>query len=110
MEEWQRGDHELYSRRCATVRSVRWIGTEFSNFPTFDGLIPFNIFFNDIEINVAEHQWLPLMDVALKPAPARWYAAHQNNLYLWNMVKSALLCRFYDSEPNHSSIVQKEVR
>ena len=27
-DSWQQGSHERFSRRCATVRMTRWVGTE----------------------------------------------------------------------------------
>jgi hypothetical protein len=27
-DSWQQGSYEIFSRRCATVRETRWVGTE----------------------------------------------------------------------------------
>jgi hypothetical protein len=36
-DSWQQGSYEIFSRRCATVRETRWVGTEVREQPIYDG-------------------------------------------------------------------------
>jgi hypothetical protein len=50
LENWQNKMYEFFMWRCARLtREVRWIGTEVSNFPTFDGLNYLETFLLEIE-------------------------------------------------------------
>jgi len=48
-QNWQQGRYEMTSRHCASVKMVRWIGTEVRNYPTFYGSQDANLFLNSIE-------------------------------------------------------------
>ena len=34
---WQQGLHEIFSRICATVRMIRWVGTKVREHLVYDG-------------------------------------------------------------------------
>jgi hypothetical protein len=35
-DSWQQILHEQFSRRCATIRMTRWVGTEVREHPVYD--------------------------------------------------------------------------
>lgn len=38
MYNWQDRNHELSTRKCASVKSVHWIGSELQDPPIYDGI------------------------------------------------------------------------
>jgi len=55
--DWQEGQYENFSRQCATIREVIWIGMEINEYPTYDGTSYLHSFLIDMEGKVAiEHQ------------------------------------------------------
>jgi hypothetical protein len=71
VEKWQQRLHEVSTRRCARVTStVRWVGTEVRQFPTFteeDNLEKFLTYF---ESKVLDSQRLLVLDISLRDTPA----------------------------------------
>jgi hypothetical protein len=37
LDSWKQGLYEIFSRRCATLRGTRWVGTEVIEHPIYDG-------------------------------------------------------------------------
>ena len=67
LENWQNIMYEVSMRRCSRLtKAVRWIGTEVSNLPTFDGLNNLETFLLEIEGIVPTQQRLLALDEALK--------------------------------------------
>jgi hypothetical protein len=59
--------YEVSAQRCARLtREVRWIGTEVSNLPTFDGLNHLEASLLEFEETVLVRQRLLALDKALK--------------------------------------------
>jgi hypothetical protein len=50
--DWKQGRYENFSRCCTTFRSVRWIGMEINDYPTYDGTLDLHIFLIDMEDKV----------------------------------------------------------
>ncbi|RWR97952.1 putative ribonuclease h protein [Cinnamomum micranthum f. kanehirae] len=94
----QNRNHELTSRRCATVRTVRWIGTELRDPPVFEGTTSVGDFLDNLEFKVPEEQRVLALDVALKGTSARWWAIHKENLTTWEEVQPAMIHRPTTSE------------
>jgi hypothetical protein len=53
-DSWQQGSHEILSRRCATVRETRWVGTKVREHPVYDGTSDLDSFLHSMEENVVE--------------------------------------------------------
>ena len=76
--------YEFYARRCARLtREVRWVGTEVSHMPTFDGLNHLETSFSEFEEIVPVQQLLLALDESLKATPSRWWGTHKNNIAKW---------------------------
>jgi hypothetical protein len=81
LENWQNKMYEVFAWRCARLtREVRWIGTEVSNLPTFDGLNHLETFLSEFEEIVPVQQRLLALDEALKSMPTRWWGTHKKNI------------------------------
>ena len=53
MENWQNWMHEVSGRQCAQLtKSLRWIGSEVSQIPSFSGLSPVTKFLVEYKIQV----------------------------------------------------------
>nr|KUM49186.1 hypothetical protein ABT39_MTgene3735 [Picea glauca] len=94
MYEWQTRNHEIDSRRCATVRAVCWIGTELRDPPMYDGTINVEDLLSSMEYRVVEEQRIPALDMLLKATPARWWDTHKEDLTTWDAVQPAMIHRF----------------
>jgi hypothetical protein len=70
-------------RRSRLTRKIRWIGTEVSNLPTFDGLNHLETFLLEFKEIVPVQQSLLALDEALKEMPTRWQGTHKNNIVEW---------------------------
>ena len=62
------------------VKFVFWVETELRDPPIYDGTGAVEDFLDAMEYRVAEEQHIPAMDVVLKATPARWLAAHKEDL------------------------------
>ena len=50
LEDWQNRLHEVSQRRCETItKEFRWIGSDVSTVPTFDGLSDIQLFLKQYE-------------------------------------------------------------
>jgi hypothetical protein len=84
LPDWQECNHEMKSRFSAMIKSVRWIGADKKDPPTFDGTGDVEDFIEDISIIVTLEQLVPTLDVTpLKSTPSRWWATHQEDLGSW---------------------------
>ena len=84
LEDWQNRLHEVSQRRCATItKELRWIGSEVSTVPTFDGLSDIQLFLKQYEEQIPLEKRLEVLDIALRATPARWWAAHKNTISSW---------------------------
>jgi hypothetical protein len=88
--DWKQGRYENFSRCCATVRLVRWIGTEISDYPTYDGTSYLHSFLIDMENKVAAEHRTSTLDIALKSSPTRWWDTHKGTLSSWDEVKISI--------------------
>jgi hypothetical protein len=97
-DSWQQGLHEIFSRRCTTIRMTRWVGTEVREHPIYDGTSDLDNFLQNMEETVGEDQRISVLDIAFQNTPARWWATHKAALRTWDEVKQALKYRFWNRE------------
>ena len=65
-EDWQDRLHEVSQRRCAIItKELRWIGSEVSIVPTFDGLSDIQLFLKQYEEQIPLEKRLEVLDIAL---------------------------------------------
>jgi hypothetical protein len=76
----QQGSYKIFSRRCATVRENRWVGTELKKHPVYDDTSGLDNFLLSMEEKVVEDQSISVLDLALQDTPARWWANHKDLL------------------------------
>ena len=70
--------------KCAIITlSVRWVGTEASELPTYEGLPNLASFLTEFEEKVIEHQRLSTLDYVLKATPAKWWVTHKESISEW---------------------------
>jgi hypothetical protein len=103
-DSWQQGSYEIFSRRCATVRETRWVGTEVREHPVYDGTSGLDSFLLSMEEKVVEGQRISVLDLSLQDTPARWWANHKALLRNWDDVKQAIKYRFQDKEQLESEM------
>jgi len=84
LENWQQRLHKVSTRRCSRIdRTVRWIGTEIREPPSFHGLNDLETFLTQHEDEVLENQRLLALDLALKDTPTRWWGAYKETIIDW---------------------------
>lgn len=76
------------------MKSLRWIGTQVCEVPTFDGLSDIQEFLRKYEAQVSFSQRLKTLDVALRSTPARWWTAHKRNIATWETYHRLLVIKF----------------
>ena len=76
-DSWQHGAYEIFSRRCATVREMRWVGTEVREHSTYNGTSDLGSFLVSMEENIVEDQRILVLDLALEDTPARWWDSYK---------------------------------
>ena len=54
LNEWKNRKHEIFSRRCAMVRSIQWTGTEVKNPLVYDGISNLEDFLGTMEQIIVE--------------------------------------------------------
>ena len=87
--------HEVSGRRLARItKTLRWIGSEVSTLPIFDGLSDINIFVQEYEAQLPYSKRLQHLVVALRATPTRWWTVHQQNIATWDTCHRLLLIRF----------------
>jgi hypothetical protein len=94
LNDWKQRWNEISTRCCATIRVVRWIGTELRNPPVYDGTSDVNSFLTTMEHKAVEEYRIPVMDISLRATPAQWWATHKETLPSWDLVKIAMQHRF----------------
>ena len=97
-DSWKQGSYEIFSRRCATVRETRWVGTEVREHLVYDGTSGIDSFLLNMEEKVVEDQIISVLDVAFQDTPSRWWANHKSVLINWDEVKQAIKYRFHNKE------------
>lgn len=66
LKDWHNRLHEVSQRRCATItKELRWIGSEVSTVPTFDGLSDIQLFLKQYEEQIPLEKRLEVLDIAL---------------------------------------------
>ena len=64
-------------------RSVRWVGSEVSDIPTYEGLPNIKKILNEFEEKVTEHQRLSALDFVLKATLTKWWVDHKKYISEW---------------------------
>jgi hypothetical protein len=103
-DSWQQGSFEIFSRRCATLRETRWVGTKVREHPIYDDTSGLDNFLVIMEENIVEDQRISVLDVALHDNPARWWTNHKALVENWEDVKQAIQSRFSDKEQLESEM------
>ena len=68
-------------RRCARItRSIRRVGVEASELPTYEGLPNLASFLVEFEEQVIESERFFSLDFVLKATPARWWGTHKQSI------------------------------
>jgi hypothetical protein len=89
--------YEVSTRSCARLtKAVRWIGTEVSNIPTFDGLNHLETILVEFEKIVLVQQRLLALDEDLKETPAIWWGTNKKNIAEWVQCHTLLTMRFLE--------------
>ena len=71
--------------KCARItKSVRWVGIQVCDLPTYEGLSNLESFLIEFEEKVYKPQCQLAMDVALKATPARWWVVHKKTISEWS--------------------------
>jgi hypothetical protein len=95
LEKWQQRIHEISTRRCTRIdRTVRWVGTEIREPPSFHRENDLKVFLAQYKDEVLGNQRLLALDIALKATPARWWGAHKETIKAWYQCKWLLRIRF----------------
>ena len=89
MENWQNRMHEVSGRRCVQLtKSLRWIGLEVSQIPTFSGFSQVKEFLVENEIQVPSFQRLKALDVALRATPEKMVGyAQEKHRHMGNLLE-----------------------
>ena len=59
------------------TKSLRWIGTEIKDIPSFDGLVDVDDFLQEFEQEIPHEQRMSVIDLAVRATPGRWWHAHK---------------------------------
>ena len=59
------------------TKSLRWIGTEVKDIPSFHGLADVNDFLQQFEQEIRHEQRMAAIDLAVKAKPTRWWHANK---------------------------------
>ena len=95
LENWKQCIHEVSRRRLARItKSLRWIGSEVSTLPIFDGLSDIHIFVQEYEVQVPYSKRLQSLVVALRATSTRWWTGHQGKITTWESCRKLLMIRF----------------
>ena len=78
------------------TKSLRWIGAEVNEIPSYHGLTDIQDFLEQFEQHISSEQRIPAMDLAVHATPARWWYAHKENIVSWENVKRLMAIRFSD--------------
>ena len=69
------------------TKSLRWIGTEIKDIPSFDGLADVKEFLQQFEQEIPHEQRMEAIDFAVRATPARWWHAHKEHIASWDDLK-----------------------
>ena len=95
LENWQNRLYEVSARRCTFIsKSLRWIGTEIAETPSYHGLTDIQEFFEQFEQLIPHEKRIAAMDLAVRATPARWWYAHKENIASWDYLKRLMAIRF----------------
>jgi hypothetical protein len=102
LENWKHRLHEVSTRRCARIDiTVRWVGTEIWEPPSFHGN-ELETFLAQYEDEFLENQVLLLaLDISLNVTPTRWWGAHKETIIDWYQFKQLLRIRFDIEQKNN---------
>jgi hypothetical protein len=83
------------TRRCSRIdHTVRWVGTEIREPPSFHGLNDLEEFLTKCEEEVLENNRLLSLDISLKETLAIWWGVHKEKIWNWYQCKRLLCIRF----------------
>ena len=101
LENWHNRLYEVSARRCAFMtKSLRWIGAEVKDIPSFHGLADVNDFLQQFEQEIPQEQRMATIDLAVKATPVRWWHTHNGHTTSWDDFKRLMAIRFSsDKEP-----------
>lgn len=94
MYNQQERNNEISSRRCASVKTIRWIGSELRDPPMSYVTGNVEYFLDAMSYRVVEDQRIPALDMVLKATPTHWWAAHKKDLTTWDVVQPAMMHQF----------------
>ena len=78
IENWQNRMHKVSMRKFPRIiRSMRQVGVDTSDLPTYEGVPNLACFQSEFEAKVAESQRLSSLDFALKATSAKWWGTHK---------------------------------
>lgn len=84
------------------------MGTEVHNFPSFNGMRFVVDFIDEVDLNIAKAQKIPLLNVTFQVTPTRCWGAHRDHLQGLDTIKSVLICRFGYSQDNSTNFPKYE--
>ena len=98
------------------TKSLRWIGIEIKDIPSFDGLTDVNDFPHHFEQEIPHDCRMEVLNLAVRATPARWWCAHKENIASWDDCKRLMRIRFskerdyiqkkYTGESDHRSHIK----
>jgi hypothetical protein len=95
LEYWKQKLHEVSTRRCAHItRTLCQIGYEVCGPSKYDRITYMNYLVKEFELQILKQQRFLALDVMLKAARARWWAAHKNRIDNSQQCKRLLQVRF----------------
>ena len=98
LDNWKQRLHEVSTRRCTRIdHTVRWVGIEIKEPPSFHGLNDLETFLTQYEDEVLENQRFLALDLTLKATPTIWWGANKETIIDWYQCKR-LLCIRFDTE------------
>ena len=84
LENWKNRLYELHGHRCARItKSLRWLGTQDSALPIFDGLSDPEQFIGQFSERVPDSQRLETLDSTFRAITARRWNSHKKNIPNW---------------------------
>jgi hypothetical protein len=95
LDNWQQRLHKVSTRRCTRIDcTVRWVGIEIREPPTFHLVNDIEAFLTQYKDELLENQRLLALDIALKATPARWWGTHKETIKDWYQYKQLMRIRF----------------
>ena len=75
-------------------KSLRWIGAEITEIPSYHGLTDIQDFLEQFEQQIHYEQRIVAMDLAVRATLARWWYAHKKNIASWDDIKRLMAIIF----------------